>query len=287
MLKTFALFLFLLANLLGITQINLSGTWEGILIRDGYKFEQGTPFMANFTISGTTLEGRTRDELFNQEYFAVKKIKGSLNQVELSFKQIVVEKKKSSTKTNWCLIEGKLKYDSITGYLSGKYSSTDCKNNNGKIILYRTKTPFNDQNIGPSSHIWFTNFQKDYKKGYNAPEIREKERKNFVFEPIYFDYDKAEVRPEYKEFLIKMIRVVDGHSDLRIKVTGNTDSDGSEAYNLELSKRRAQALIDFFVSNGLSKDRIEIDFKGETNPIDTNNTPEGKQRNRRVDFSFI
>ena len=84
-----------------------------------------------------------------------------------------------------------------------------------------------------------------------------------------------------------MVRVVDGHSDLRIKVTGHTDSDGSDSYNEDLSRRRAEALINFFVSQGLSKDRIVLDFKGEKEPVDTNNTPEGKQKNRRVDFSFI
>jgi outer membrane protein OmpA-like peptidoglycan-associated protein len=84
-----------------------------------------------------------------------------------------------------------------------------------------------------------------------------------------------------------MIRVVDGHTDLRIKVTGHTDADGSDAYNVDLSKKRAQSLIDFFVANGLSKDRIEIDFKGESLPVDSNSTPEGKQHNRRVDFAFI
>jgi outer membrane protein OmpA-like peptidoglycan-associated protein len=84
-----------------------------------------------------------------------------------------------------------------------------------------------------------------------------------------------------------MTRVVDGHTDLRIKVTGHTDNVGSDAYNIDLSKRRAQSLIDFFVAHGLSKDRIEIDFKGESDPIDNNSTPEGKQHNRRVDFVFI
>jgi outer membrane protein OmpA-like peptidoglycan-associated protein len=108
-----------------------------------------------------------------------------------------------------------------------------------------------------------------------------------VFQPIYFDYDQAIIRSEYTDFLKRMIRVVNGHSDLRIKVTGHTDSDGSDAYNVELSKKRAQALIDFFVTNGLSRDKIEVEFKGESAPIDSNKTPQGKQRNRRVDFAFI
>jgi outer membrane protein OmpA-like peptidoglycan-associated protein len=124
-------------------------------------------------------------------------------------------------------------------------------------------------------------------KGYNAPDIREKERQNFQFEPIYFEYDKAEILTEYNAFLDRMIRVVDGHTDLRIKVTGHTDSDGSDAYNVDLSKRRAEALINYFIDHGLTRDRIEIDFKGESQPVDSHETPEGKQHNRRVDFSFI
>lgn len=285
--KFLSVFFLLVFAKLGLSQSNLNGSWEGVLIRDGYKLETGTPFMLKVSSSGTTFEGKSRDEIFDSEFFALKKLKGSTNGNEISFKQFVIEKKKSNSKTTWCLIDCKLTYNDSTGYLSGKYTSTDCKNNNGKIILYRSKSPFNDQDKNIGLQIWFTKFISDYKKGYNAPEIRELERKNFAFQPIYFDYDKAEIRPEYVEFLKKMVRVVDGHTDLRIKVVGNTDSDGSEEYNLELSKKRAQKLIDFFVANGLSKDRIEIDFKGELNPIDTNNTPEGKQRNRRVDFSFI
>jgi outer membrane protein OmpA-like peptidoglycan-associated protein len=84
-----------------------------------------------------------------------------------------------------------------------------------------------------------------------------------------------------------MIKVVKGHSDLRVKVTGHTDSDGSDQYNDTLSYNRAQAITNYFVKRGLSPDRLVIEFKGEHSPIDTNKNPEGKQRNRRVDFEFI
>ena len=84
-----------------------------------------------------------------------------------------------------------------------------------------------------------------------------------------------------------MIKVVEGHTDLRVKVTGHTDADGSDAYNDDLSKRRAEAIIKFFTDRGLSRDRLEFDFKGEKQPVDNNDTPEGKQHNRRVDFKFI
>lgn len=265
----------------------LSGIWQGIMIKDGSSNDQSTLVFANFEITDGKVSGNTRNEMYDTDMFAVKKIRGTSTQNKLSFSEFVIEKKKNNSKINWCNISADLEYDDSTGYLTGRYTSSDCKRNNGKIILYRSKSEFPKDEESALSQVWYTRFLIDLKKGYNAPEIRETERKNFVFQPIYFDYDKDELKQEYFQFLIKMVRVVDGHSDLRIKVTGHTDSDGSDAYNDDLSKRRAEALINFFVSQGLSKDRIVLDFKGEKEPIDTNNTPEGKQKNRRVDFSFI
>jgi outer membrane protein OmpA-like peptidoglycan-associated protein len=269
------------------SQTDFNGVWQGIMLRDGYKQEQGTLLYATFSITGDILEGKMRDEIYSKDLFAVKKIKGFARENKLEISQFVIEKKKSASNTNWCNINATLSYNDSTGYLEGRYTSKECKGNNGKIILYKSSLTFSATEVSPTSQAWFNQFNKDYKKGLNAPFIRDLERANFKFQPIYFDYDKSEIHPEYEAFLLKMVRVVEGHTDLRIKVTGNTDADGSDAYNLELSKKRAEALINFFVSKGLSRDRIEIDFKGESNPIDSNDTPEGKQRNRRVDFSFI
>ena len=123
--------------------------------------------------------------------------------------------------------------------------------------------------------------------GYLAPKIRAYERDNFKFEPIYFDYDQSIIKSDYHLFLNKLIRVINGHSDLRIKVTGHTDSDGSDEYNIALSKRRSEAIIQYFQMNGLDRDKVKIDFKGEKEPVESNQTKQGKQKNRRVDFSFI
>jgi OOP family OmpA-OmpF porin len=281
------IFLLLFTRFVSIGQANMAGTWQGIIIKDGTTAEQASLIYLTVQINGETIEGKTRNEIYNTDFFAVKKIKGTYKNKELFISEFVVEKKKNSSKITWCNINATLTYSDSTGYLSGKYTSTDCKRNAGKIILYKSKADFSSTETSPLSHTWFPRFTKDLSKGYNAPEIREKERSSFQFQPIYFDYDKAEIKPENIAFLKKIIRVIDGHSDLRIKVTGHTDGDGSDAYNEELSKKRAQTLIDFFIANGLSRDRIVLDFKGEKQPIDNNATPEGKQRNRRVDFSFI
>jgi OOP family OmpA-OmpF porin len=280
------LFFFLCIHANGVSQTDFNGVWQGILVKDGQKTEQGFVCYANFSVNGTVLEGKTREEIINTPTFAVKRIKGSVNGNNVVLKQFVIEKKSRSADT-WCTIDAQLSYNDSTGYLSGIFQGNDCKRYSGKIILYKSDIAFAAGEENPTSHAWTTLFFRDLKKGYNAPIIREKERKNFSFQPIYFDYDKTEIKPEYVAYLLKIIRVVDSHSDLRIKITGNTDADGSEVYNLELSKKRAKALLDFFTQHGLSADRVVLDFKGETAPIDSNKTPEGKQKNRRVDFSFI
>ena len=269
------------------TQVDFKGVWQGIIILDGQKIEQGNIIFANFNISNKAIEGKTREEYYSTDFYAVKKIKGEISGNQLNFKQMMIEKKKSSSKTTWCLFEANLTYKDSTGYLEGRFKSTDCRQNSGKIIFYRSKSTFSADDKIMLSQNWIDTYKNDLKLGLNAPEIRIKERSEFVFEPIYFDVDEAIIKPEYENFLLKMIRIINGHSDLRVQITGHTDSDGSDIYNEDLSKRRSQAIIDFFIQHGIKVDKLNIEFRGEKNPIDTNKTPEGKKHNRRVDFEFI
>ena len=75
--------------------------------------------------------------------------------------------------------------------------------------------------------------------------------------------------------------------DLKIKLDGHTDDNGSEEYNMELSKNRVQAVKDFLVSNGVAPERIETYYFGESKPITDNSTREGRAQNRRVEMHFI
>jgi outer membrane protein OmpA-like peptidoglycan-associated protein len=268
-------------------QTILTGTWQGILVRNGSTIQQATIIHLSIPSNDKEFTGKSREEIHETDLYALKKIKGNLGEKNLSFQQTFTEKKKTNSKTTWCMLSATMSYNDSTGYLEGKYTSTDCRNNSGKIILYKSTEAFPDSDKSTSNQSWFASFVSDYSNGYFAPEVRKRERDSFKFVPIYFDYDLAEIKPEYHDFLVRLIRVVNGHSDLRIKVTGHTDADGSDQYNLDLSKRRAEAIIAFFNTHGLSKDRLEIDFKGESVPVDNNSTPEGKQHNRRVDFSFI
>ncbi|MFM6934341.1 MAG: OmpA family protein, partial [Flavobacteriales bacterium] len=173
-------------------------------------------------------------------------------------------------------------YDAKKDYLIG-----GSKDKKSTLTLY--KAAFNILEKTPnilSSHQ-LEKFQQELADGLSSPEKRLEELRSFKFEPIYFDYDKDQIQAQYEAYLIEMIRMVKSHSDLRILITGHTDSDGSAAYNIDLSKRRAASLLRFFEAHGLPKSRVEIDFKGEKEPIDRNDTNAGKQKNRRVDFRFI
>jgi outer membrane protein OmpA-like peptidoglycan-associated protein len=137
------------------------------------------------------------------------------------------------------------------------------------------------------THAWAAKLKTLISEGKISPTLMEEKRKNFIFKPIYFEFDKDEIKEEFKSYLKEMAEIVLSHSDLRLKVIGHTDGDGSDQYNLDLSKRRAKAIQEFFESVGLPEHRIVIDFRGKREPIAPNNTPEGKQLNRRVDFEFV
>ncbi len=281
------LILFLNTCTLLQAQMNLSGTWQGIILRDGQADKDAEIIYLSIQINKGQFSGKSRMEAYKTDYYIVHNLKGTTKTNEITFEQSVAVKKKASSNVTWCDLSTTLTYEDSTGYLKGNFSSKSCRRQTGKLILYRISSAFSENDQPIAMHGWRDIFLEDLRQGRKAPEIRDFERKNFQFQPIYFDTDQAIVKPEFHLFLQRMIQVVNGHSDLRIKITGHTDSDGSDTYNEALSKRRAEALKAFFVSNGLPANKLEIDFKGEKSPIDNNETKEGKQRNRRVDFEFI
>lgn len=285
--KSFLIVVFALLASTLMSQTNFAGLWQGIMLKDGLKDKESSLFYVNFQADGTSITGKTREEVYSTELYAIQKIKGTIKNNTIEFKQFVIEAKKTSSKITWCSSDFTGEYDDSTGYLKGSFKSSTCKRNTGTFILYRSKAAFAETENPALGHGWRDEFLLDLKYKRNAPEIRDKERANFKFQPIYFDHDKTEIKAEFHAYLIEMIRVVNGHSDLRIQVTGHTDAVGSDIYNQDLSRRRAESIKVFFKANGLEIKKLVIDFKGESEPIDNNTTEEGKQRNRRVDFKFI
>lgn len=280
------IFIFCVFKTLLFAQFIYSGKWQGIIVKNDTNWEKGNPIYFEFEIINNLLDGKSRIEYYSTNQFQVHKLAGKLDSNRYL---TIVQKKNFSDKTkstNLCICTFKLQYNFDDGYLHGTYSS-NCPDETGKIILYRSNFDFNHKSDPLQDHSWFIRFANDLKKGLSSPENRLIELQDFKFDPILFDYDKYEIKSEYHDYLKKMIKMIQSHSDLRIKITGHTDADGDEKYNEKLSKNRANALILFFEKNGLDKSRVVIDFKGEKQPIDSNSNPVGKQKNRRVDFSFI
>ena len=98
-----------------------------------------------------------------------------------------------------------------------------------------------------------------------------------------FDTGSDAIRPDAKDTLMDVVRWMKEHPGEGIIVEGHTDSVGGREFNLNLSLRRAQSVKNFLVSNGARASLISIDVYGYSRPVASNNTPEGRQRNRRVE----
>ena len=100
---------------------------------------------------------------------------------------------------------------------------------------------------------------------------------------IEFDFDSAEVRPQYKAALGDVAAFMGKHSSAVATIEGHTDSTGPEEYNQGLSERRANAIAAYLTDNkGVSANRLKTVGYGESRPVADNATREGRQRNRRV-----
>ncbi len=104
---------------------------------------------------------------------------------------------------------------------------------------------------------------------------------------IYFDVNKDVVKPESNGTLKGIAAVLTENPDVKIKIVGHTDSDGVDAANLDLSKRRAASVKNELIKMGIDSARIETDGKGESVPISPNDNAANKAMNRRVEFIKI
>ena len=101
-----------------------------------------------------------------------------------------------------------------------------------------------------------------------------------------FDFDKSVLRPDGKKNIDDALAKLRGTDLEMVIATGHTDAIGSDAYNQRLSERRAAAVKDYLVSKGIPASKITTIGKGKSQPVATNKTAEGRQKNRRVDIEF-
>ena len=105
---------------------------------------------------------------------------------------------------------------------------------------------------------------------------------NHIISPI--ETGQASIRPEAYAVLDTVGRVLAEWPGLRVEVAGHTDSQGTSELNLDLSKRRAEAVTAYIGESGFDTSRITSAGYGETKPVAGNDTPEGRAQNRRIEF---
>lgn len=104
---------------------------------------------------------------------------------------------------------------------------------------------------------------------------------------LYFDFDKSFIRDEGKEKLDELIQELDDASQYEIEVGGHTDAIGTNEYNMGLSERRAQSVVKYLLSKGVTNAYVSSNYYGEEKPAVPNTSPANRQLNRRVEFETV
>ncbi len=104
---------------------------------------------------------------------------------------------------------------------------------------------------------------------------------------VTFDVDSAQIRPQFDRVLADVALVLKEFNKTYVRVEGHTDSTGSEAYNLRLSRQRAQSVARALIRQDLLAERFIIRAHGESRPIVSNATEAGRQQNRRVEIELV
>jgi outer membrane protein OmpA-like peptidoglycan-associated protein len=117
--------------------------------------------------------------------------------------------------------------------------------------------------------------------------VQKSDKPSFTLPDALFDVDQSEIRKtEIASFTEKILDLIKMNAPLKITIEGHTDNSGTNDYNLKLSLRRAETVKRIIVASGYPEKNIIINGLGSSRPIGSNDTPEGRQRNRRVEVYF-
>ena len=111
--------------------------------------------------------------------------------------------------------------------------------------------------------------------------------KTTVFQSAHFDFDKAQLKPQAIPLLNENIDILKNFKKYRVTINGYTDSVGTPAYNIDLSRSRAMAVFDYLAVHGISPDRMLVIGHGEANPVAPNTSAKNRALNRRVQINII
>ncbi len=164
---------------------------------------------------------------------------------------------------------------------SGKYLVSLPAGKNYGIAVKKDGYLFHSEHFNIPDTAAYQEYQK------NIDLMRIEVGNKVILKNIFFDTDEYTLRDASIPELQRLIRLLEENADIRIEISGHTDNRGSEAYNKKLSKNRAKAVVEYLTEHGVDEERLTYKGYGESQPIATNKTEEGRQKNRRTEFKIV
>ena len=125
------------------------------------------------------------------------------------------------------------------------------------------------------------------KDGFLIVELEKIKPGTFILENIFFEVNKSELKNSSIIELEKVLKLLEITPNLKIEISGHTDNDGDDDFNMELSNNRAKSVVNWLIENGIKESRLSFKGYGETMPIVKNNTAVNKAKNRRTELTII
>ena len=176
------------------------------------------------------------------------------------------------------MIDSKMKY--------AYYSSNRAMNNQNDMNIYsiaieqKKDTPLIVLNIPKKDSVILVVKKDTVIKKKDIPEV-------ISFSNVLFDFEKSKLKKEFLSDLDKLAEYLKNNPSASVLLEGYTDITGSDAYNLNLSKKRVQSIKKYLIKKGVDPEKINISAKGKEKPTADNNTKEGRKLNRRVEISIV
>lgn len=172
-------------------------------------------------------------------------------------------------------------YSALSNENTGKYLVSLPSGKNYGISVNKEGYMFHSENFDIPSSSGYLEVEK------NIDLMNVEIGSKIILRNVFFDFDKATLRDESETELNRLIKFLNTYSSVRVEISGHTDSRGSDEYNQSLSQNRAQSVVNYLIINGIDKTRLAFKGYGESQPMASNDTDQGRQLNRRVESKII
>lgn len=164
---------------------------------------------------------------------------------------------------------------------TGKFLISFPSGKNYGIAIQAPAHLFHSENIDLTIQIENQEIRKDVRLKSLTVGTR------LVLRNVFYDFDKSTLRKESICELNLLVRILKEYSSMRIELSSHTDNKGAEKYNLDLSQRRSQSVLEYLVSKGINANRLQAVGYGFSNPIASNDSEAGRQMNRRTEIKIL